>query len=255
MLSGMREFEAVIGEPPDRWAHVFTDKKPGWVTGSLSHSDSKFLFCAALSAGVSEVIEIGTASGFSTAILCHALNFAREAGVIASDFQVISYDNSPNIYFDPSKPVGDAAREVLPPGLLDHVVFRHPFYARNLQDFHGADTVGFLFIDANHNHPWPTLDLFAALDVLRPGATVLLHDINLPVIHDAKFPSWGAKYLFDGLNLPKDTPTDVNLPNIGGVTIPARKDRLRAQLREILYAHVWQQKVSDEYLAGIGLVP
>jgi hypothetical protein len=57
---------------------------------------------------------------------------------------------------------------------------------------------------------------------LRPGATVVLHDINLPLV-EPEFQDWGAKYLFDGLDTTKDVPDDGELANIGRFAIPEDK--------------------------------
>ena len=73
----MDDIATLIGCPPHAFADRLRDSLgPKWVGGSLSHSDTRFLFCSALQAGPRVAVEIGTACGFSTAVLCHALNFA-----------------------------------------------------------------------------------------------------------------------------------------------------------------------------------
>ncbi|HEX6385856.1 MAG TPA: class I SAM-dependent methyltransferase [Anaerolineae bacterium] len=248
----MIDFERVIGCRPDAFCDAFYAEKPKWVTGSLSDSDTRFLFKTALNAAASVAVEIGTASGFSTAVLCHALNFASQAGLIESDFHVISCDISPTFYADQSKRVGDATREQLPPELMLHIKLRHPAYALNLRQHHGNDEIKFLFIDANHQHPWPALDLLAALDCLSPGAIVVLHDINLPIVNP-EFPIWGAKYLFDDLEVEKDLARDCEIPNIGRIKIPEGKEQLRTQLLEIIHAHEWEIDIREDYLARMGI--
>jgi hypothetical protein len=149
--------------------------------------------------------------------------------------------------------VGDATREQASQQLLSHVVFRHPTSAADLKDNHGPNEIGLLFIDADHGHPWPTLDLYAALPFLAPRATVIVHDINLPLLHPQS-QDWGAKYLFDGLTVPKAVPagSDHSTPNIGSFAIPEGKEIIRDQLRDILQAHEWQVPVSDQYLRRVG---
>lgn len=238
----------------DAACDAFYAARPAWITGSLSHFDARFLFKTALHAGVNTVIEIGTASGFSTALLCHALSMAHDAGRISGDFKVVSYDVSPNFYADLTKKVGDAAREQLSPEMLAHITFRNPARAADVEAEQGADTGRLLFIDAAHVHPWPTLDLLATLDFLQVGATVVLHDINLPVIAP-KFPDWGVKYLFDELErVDKQVPNDAGeVPNIGSIRIPPDKDALRRQLMEMLYRHPWQMQVDEPYLRRLGV--
>jgi predicted O-methyltransferase YrrM len=250
----MDTLEAVIGRHPDAWCDALLQARSGWVQGSLSYSDTRFLFKTAFNARTSLVVEIGTGSGFSTTVLCHALNFAHKAGRIGGDFQVVSYDISRTVYSEPSRRVGDATREQLPPELLEHVTFRNPASAADLRQHHGLGEIRLLFIDANHGHPWPTLDLLAALDGLDPRATIVLHDINLPLLHQ-EHQVWGAKYLFDGLDVEKDIPRDVAIPNIGSIVVPDEKEQLRGRLHGILRAHEWQADVSNEYLIRLGIRP
>lgn len=245
--------EKVIGCEPEVFCDAFYAEQPKWVFGSsISQFDTYFLFKTALTSGANTAVEIGTASGFSTAVLCHALNFASQAGLISSDFQVVSFDLFPHFYADESKRVGDAAREQLSPELLKHITFRNPATAADVRKHYGNDEIKLMFIDASHRHPWPTLDLLATLDCLSPGAVVLLHDINLPVIHP-EFPDWGAKHLFDDLKIEKDMPQDEEIPNIGSIRIPEDKEQLRGQLLQILFTHEWQANVNKDYLVKLGI--
>jgi predicted O-methyltransferase YrrM len=253
MTTLVPELERVIGCPPDSFCDSFYAKQPPWARGaSISHHDARFLFRKALEAGTETAVEIGTASGFSTGVLCLAMSLASEAGLIGPDYRVISYDISPRFYMDRTRPVGDAAREQLPPELARHLEFRHPLMSLDVAREHGENGIEFLFIDADHRHPWPAFDLLATIDTLAPGATVLIHDINLPVLHP-EFPHRGAKYLFDGLDVEKDVPRDAGIPNIGSIRIPEDKAPLRARLREIVFAHEWETDVLPEYLALVGL--
>ena len=90
------------------------------------------------------------------------------------------------------------------------------------------------------------------LDCLAPGALVVLHDINLPLV-DPKNPDWGAKHLFDDLDIEKSVPNDKELPNIGSIKIPRNKKALRKQLLQILFAHDWRVNISQEYLDRLGV--
>lgn len=180
------------------------------------------------------------------------MNIASQAGRIDADFRVISYDISPTYYADANKRVGDAAREQLPPELLKHVTFHNPALASSLEQHHRNSEIEFLFIDADHRHPWPTLDFLVALDLLKSGALVVLHDINLPIAYPA-FEEWGAKHLFDGLDLEKRLPQADAVPNIGSVRIPDDKEMLRFRLLEILLAHEWQADVEPDYLSRLGI--
>jgi predicted O-methyltransferase YrrM len=238
----MDEWSEIIGCEPDEYCNRLYASRPEWVIGTVSFYDARFLFTRALEAGTNLVVEIGTASGFSTVFLCHALDLASKANVIGPDFEVISYDLSTRFYADESRGTGDAARELLEPELLEHVVFRSPATACTVPMHHAHETLSLMFLDANHAHPWPTLDLLATLDCLLPGAEVVLHDINLPVRNDG-FPVWGVKHLFDDLDVHKDVDSVDPLPNIGSIVIPTEKELFRDQLLSILFAHTWEVDV------------
>ncbi|HXH88703.1 MAG TPA: class I SAM-dependent methyltransferase [Gaiellaceae bacterium] len=242
------DWPSIIGEEPDAFVASLCHARPDWISGSLSHDDAKFLFKEASNAGVAPAVEIGTASGFSTLVLTHALHHAHRAGLVGSNWRVASYDIDDRLYFDRSKRVGDAAREQLPAELLERIDFRSPTTAADLRRVYGRDSIGFMFIDANHQHPWPTLDLLAALHLLRTGATVVLHDINLPIIHP-QFAAWGVKYLFDDLKVEKTTSAD-HPPNTGSIRIPADKSAFRRQLLAIVERHEWEVAVDDAVVAA-----
>lgn len=200
--------------------------------------DSRFLFAEAVAARAPTVVEIGTASGVSSAILAQAQAAAHDAGLI-DGARVVSYDISPMYYANPELPVGAAVEEMVETDVAARVEFRNPAGAVDLPRLHEPDELRFVFIDASHSHPWPTLDLLAILPVVAPGASVLMHDINLPVIHP-QFPDWGAKHVFDGLEVEKCGNPDDDPPNIGKIVIPDDKEGLREQLVAIARAHEWE---------------
>jgi predicted O-methyltransferase YrrM len=235
------DWSEIIGCDLEEYCDRLYASKPEWVLGTISFYDACYLLRRALESRTEVVVEIGTASGFSTVFLCHALSLAARAGFIASNFEVVSYDLNPRFYADESRKTGDAAREVLEPDLLQHVVFRSPATALMVPMHHAQENLSLMFLDANHEHPWPTLDLLATLDCLAPGAEVVLHDINLPLRSENT--AWGVKHLFDAVDTQKEVDSVDPLPNIGSLTIPADKDAFRDQLLSILCAHAWEADV------------
>ena len=133
--------------------------------------------------------------------------------------------------------------------LLGHVTFYAPATAPDVRDQFAPDSLRFVFIDADHTHPWPTLDLLALLDVVAPGGEVILHDINLPVINPA-FQDWGAKYLFDGAPVEKLTDESRTPANIGSLIVPEDKEAFRQELLALLDAHEWETQPSPERVAA-----
>lgn len=239
------DWTEVLGCRPQEYADRLYAKRPPWVQGHISHFDARYVFERALRSGSARAVEIGTASGVSTTFLCQALWRASQAGVIDEGFEVWSYDLKERFYADESRAVGDAAREMLPADLLAHVVLRNPVTAVAVRDDFEPGSLEFVFVDANHRHPWPALDLLALLDVVRPGAEIVVHDINLP-IRRPEHADWGAKYLFDELDVRKALDENDPTPNVGSLWIPEDKEALTQQLRAIVDAHEWEAQVWDE---------
>ena len=233
------DVSAVMGCDAEEYSDRLYGRRPEWVEGCISHFDARYLFRRALEARTPLVVEIGTASGVSTAFLCSALDVACRAGEIDSNFEVRSYDLQTLFYADESKEVGDATRAMVSPDLVRHITFRAPATALTVAEEMPPASVDFLFIDANHRHPWPALDLLATLDCLRAGAEVVLHDINLPVRQPDAGAS-GAKYLFDDLSLPKETDHVDSIPNIGSVFISEDKTALREEVLALVWAYEWE---------------
>ena len=243
----MTDWNGVLGCEPDQYSDRLYQQRPGWVVGTISHHDARFLFGRALRARADVLIEVGTASGLSTAFLCHAAQRASLAGEIGSDFQVHSYDVDTQFYADRSRQVGDGAREMLDAELLAQITFHAPATAATVRDQHDADSIGFAFIDASHQHPWPALDLLAMLVCLRPGGEVLLHDINLPRV-TPETPTLGAQLLFDGLDIEKEADGGGPIPNIGSVKVPEDKNGLREQLLALIDPHEWEAEPRPDQL-------
>ncbi|MBX3438397.1 MAG: sulfotransferase family 2 domain-containing protein [Planctomycetaceae bacterium] len=228
-------------------------ERPQWASqGSLGLGASRYLLAAASQSRAKRAAEIGTGSGYSATLICHGLQLASEVSHASDDYRITSYDISKECLFDRQHKVGDAAREQLSAEMAERITFRNPASAADMVHFHALDELGLLFVDGNHRHPWPTLDLLAALPYLAPGATVVLRGINAPLIRPESGES-GAKYLFDDLNVTKDTEADIDVPNIGRFVIPSDKSELESQLLGILHAHEWQADVGDRYLQRLGL--
>jgi predicted O-methyltransferase YrrM len=235
----LTRWSRVLGCEPDQYSDRVYAMRPDWASGHISHHDARFLFRRLLETGPDVVIEVGTASGVSTALLCHGANMAAAAEDGPSNFEVHSYDISPRFYADQEKRVGDAAREMLDDELLEHITFHAPATASTVREQHDPQSIGFAFIDASHKHPWPVLDLLAMLVCLRPGAEVLLHDINLPQLVEENT-VFGEQWLYEGLDVEKEADGGAPIPNIGSIKIPEDRDGLRGQLLALMDAREWE---------------
>ena len=108
--------------------------------------------------------------------------------------------------------------------------------ARRLSQTHQPASVNLTFIDANHYHPWPLLDLLHMSVLAKRGSWVVLHDINLPVITPECL-ACGAKWLFD--EWPFDKVAGGPQDNIGAVRLPDDLVRL-VPFAEALLPRTWE---------------
>jgi len=190
---------------------------PAWVQGGCSLGDLAFLGDRVAEIQPALVVEIGVAAGTSSAALLHALD------QLPPPRRLYSVDVRPTCYFDASKATGAAVDEMYP-----------TYQTRWIRDF-DADArkagltmplgaVDFAFIDANHHHPFPLLDVLHLAPVMRPGAWIALHDIELPRLYP-QFQSHGPMWLFE--LWPGETIRGTgDAENIGAVQMPAELETL-----------------------------
>jgi predicted O-methyltransferase YrrM len=178
------------------------------------------------------VIELGTASGFSAAVIAAALARQGVAGA-----RVDTIDLHPRYYADSARPVGYAVEELVP-ALLPMVRVHMPHGADFATQIAGRDTIGLAFIDANHQHPCPVLDLLLLAPVEKSGGWVLLHDVRLGTLgreareagrelaFDAPF---GAEWLYEEWPWRK-----FRGQNIGAIQLPDDKAALIAVALQLM---------------------
>ena len=200
-------------------AHQLFDLRPppAWVQGGCSLGDLAFLADRVAVAQPHLVVEVGVAAGTSSAALLAALD------QLPPPRRLVSVDVRATCYFDASKAVGAAVDEMYP-----------TYQTRWIQDFDSdarklgltmpLGGVDFAFIDANHHHPFPLLDVLHLAPVMRPGAWIALHDIELPRLYP-QFQSHGPMWLFEVWPGEKLRGTG-DAENIGAVQMPADLETL-----------------------------
>jgi hypothetical protein len=104
--------------------------------------------------------------------------------------------------------------------------------ARRLSKVLPPGTADFCFIDANHAHPWPLLDLLHLSTVARPASWIALHDIELPRLYP-QFQVHGAQWLFEAWPFNKIHGVDGSV-NIGAVQLPRNLEQLVPMAIELL---------------------
>jgi hypothetical protein len=214
------------------------------------------LFAAALASILSPqvAIEIGTASGFSAVVLAKMMALrGQQVDAMPNGTLVHTIDSKAQYCEDPTKAVGFCI-ELLAPELRDQIAV-HPSqdssYCRQLLR---SGELMLAFVDGNHRHPWPLLDVLQIQRLMRSG-WILMHDIDLPAHAERAraagqpvdyVPSSGAKYVFD--SWPGDK---ISGGNIGAIKTPEDQRSLRdfvAKLRQLppeVSAGSWKKRWRD----------
>ncbi|MFG0245871.1 MAG: class I SAM-dependent methyltransferase [Phycisphaerales bacterium JB052] len=195
-------------------------KPPAWCRDYIRLHECAFVWDFIEAVRPDRTVEIGTASGVSSAMMLHAIDrFCDDDAIL------LSFDIATRCYFDPSRPLAAAIGEMAP-GLIDRA---HTYSYTDAADAasvfrHGE--VDLLMIDGEHANPAPVVDLISLLYALKPNAWVLLHDVELEHIdngeHDDDGRHSGAGRLFRGwpfekLQLIGEHPHD---RNIGAIRMP-----------------------------------
>ena len=187
--------------------------------GGIGVDDAGFLLSLLETSNPAHVLEIGVASGKSTLMLLRMLEKTSPKTTL------VSVDLAAEYFADKSKPVGYLVTEnyQTPPAnwrLLTQVgamnFASHPEILRLDQN----SRYGFVFIDANHAHPWPTLDALCVLPFCVPGAWIAFHDINLPLIWwVGDYPCFGAVHVVQNWPLDVVISDETPIPNIGAIRL------------------------------------
>jgi hypothetical protein len=213
-------------------------RPPGWVQGHISLHDAAFVDGMIRELRPECMIEVGVASGCSSAVMLRSL-----LG-LGGDRQLHSFDIAAMCYFDTSRPVGSAVNEM---GIEADDMWH--LYPRNVAADAAVRLEGMqaalAFVDGDHRHPFPTLDCLALLPVLADDAWIILHDIALARRSRGRFPYVGPQVLYEGW--PGEKRSDKEAENIGAIRLPGDRARARDWLLELLNVQ-WEQFVSDDRL-------
>jgi predicted O-methyltransferase YrrM len=194
--------------------------------GAIGTSDYFFLTAVASILAPVRAVEIGTSSGFSSALLAAALQRRHPQGKVPF---VDTIDLHSRYLVDQTKAVGFEISDLLPQR-PDAVRVHTSHESDFIRELAQRDELAFAFIDADHQHPWPVLDLLRVVLCVRNAGWVLLHDIQLgtmgvnarekgePLAHGAPF---GAEWLFSRWPFQK-----ISGGNIGAVQLPLNKTEI-----------------------------
>ncbi len=260
MYAGLKdvpvEHVLVYGESPEapeastavrlrqRFGHTAPDlsvlkamyQPPSWVTGYVSGSDAAFLFEMIAAMAPRTVVEVGVASGVSSAVLLCALDQLPEP----ESRRLHSVDLLATCYFNESYATGQACREMYPrPRARWQTAFDAD--ARALAATLASGSVDLTFIDANHAHPFPLIDLLQATAFAKPGSWVILHDVDLPIQHP-EYQVYGPRWLYQAWPFNKVKSFD-RWASIAAVQLPEDPAQL-APMALSLLERPWEQALA-----------
>jgi glycosyltransferase involved in cell wall biosynthesis/predicted O-methyltransferase YrrM len=217
---------------------------PKWALGHVSGSDATFLHEMIGALKPQTMVELGVASGVSSAVILHALDRLPQAERRA----LYSCDTRPTCYFDPAYATGQACRDMYPtPRASWYTEFEGD--ARVLSEMLPAGGADLTFIDANHSHPYPLLDLLQVTTFAKPGSWVILHDVDLPIQHP-QFQTYGPRWLYHKWPFNKIKAFD-RWASIAAVQLPEDPAQL-VPMALALLDKPWEQEVP---LAAAALPP
>ena len=212
--------------------------------GTIGLRDYLFLSAFASILAPERAVEIGTLAGFSAAIIAAALHRRHPdlKGVL-----VESIDKNTHSVVENDKQVGFQIPDIIP-DFPNAVRVHAPAESKDIKDFAAHGELQLVFIDANHQHPQPLLDLLRAAPSVRNGGWILLHDIKLGTLGRASIEGdhnvrrgacFGAEWLFGYWPFRK-----IAGGNIGAIQIPVQKTAIiPAALR--LMALPFEMKVAS----------
>lgn len=194
--------------------------------GAISENEAHFLCERLISKKPKNVVEIGCATGFSTTILSKVSNLSHK-------WHTHSIDALNHFYGKPSKKVGFLCDELLSKEERELLSLYHPYTAFDIPKLIPNIEFEFAFIDACHEHPWPTLDMIALLPHMTDNSQIVHHDLNLYKCKRC-MADLGPKFIYDQFDLSeKDIFTGKN-PNIFSIKIFGDYKRYASKLIDSL---------------------
>jgi hypothetical protein len=203
--------------------------------GGIGSRDYFFLTCLVSILAPRRVIEIGTLTGFSTAIIAAAIHRQHGTPVAGIDdpglheITVETIDSQSHCIIDQKRPIGFEIPDLIP-DLVSSVRIHPGRESDFVREIAAPGEFGLAFIDADHRHPWPLLDVLRLAPCIESGGWILLHDIQLGTYGQAERDAgkpleggtpYGAEWLFERWPFRK-----IRSFHIGAIELPPRKDAL-----------------------------
>jgi len=165
-------------------------------------------------------------AGFSAAVIAGAIRrqYPDRRGTL-----VDTIDRNTHSVVEADKPVGFQIPDIIP-NFANAVRVHAPAASQIVRELAGRDELHFAFIDADHRHPRPLLDLARLTPYVRSGGWIVFHDIQWGTMGRKAVEagqtlrwgaSFGAEWLFDRWPFRK-----ISGGNIGAIQLPDEKRAL-----------------------------
>ena len=213
--------------------HAMVDRDDIRHPGGIGSRDYFFLTALVSILAPRRVVEIGTLTGFSAAIIAAAIHRQHGSGAGTSSprdgVTVETIDAHTHCSIDETRPIGFEIPELIP-SLVSTVRIHTGRESDYVRELAARDEFGLAFIDADHRHPWPLLDVLRLAPYVQGGGWILLHDIQLGTYGQDQRATgqaleggtpYGAEWLFESWPFRK-----IRSFHIGAIELPVRKDVL-----------------------------
>lgn len=212
--------------------------------GSVNKAEAAFIRNSINRKRPKRFLEIGTASGLSGGLISR---FLSETG--AREF--VTIDFSDKFWAEPDKATGFLLDKIHT-GSTPAVIPVTNSTSLSLSELSSNGLFDGAFIDANHQHPWPTLDTIATLPCLQAGAELLHHDLELYKKQPTPV-GIGPKYLFDQIDCDKRYVDLEDSPNIFLIRFSGfLPDYQKALADSLLLPWTTRRPIASELLDGFG---
>ena len=205
-------FKIIISQRPEDYEQEYLIKLKNKLNGALlANIDMKFINGMIRKYKPKKILEVGVASGGSSAIILNAIQNIENS-------HLYSIDKLTNAYLNEEKETGWIVKEKFS-NLMNKWTLYTGGITSNFIEKIGGD-IDFVFLDTLHRAPGEWLDIIQIMPFLKKtNAIVMLHDIRYQFFHKQVFYS-SNDHLFTYLKGEKIMPKVPEvIPNIGAVLL------------------------------------